>query len=213
MNNLLELSDVVFMDKIIYPNIIINRGEILFITGPSGSGKSTLLRLLNGTVSPSSGKVSFKGKDISQLDTVSLRRQAVLVNQSIFLFDKTIRENFAEFYRYREQEMPNDEEMESYLSLCDADFLLDANCTSMSGGERQRIYLAICISFEPEILLLDEPTSALDEKTGSLLFRNLTKYSREKGKTLVVITHNGELAQEFGDRIVDLADRAHSRKG
>lgn len=213
MNNLLELRDAVFMDKIIYPNIIINRGEILFITGPSGSGKSTLLRLLNGTVSPSSGTVFFKGKDIARLDTVSLRRQVVLVNQSIFLFDKSIRENFAEFYRYREQETPSDEELERYLSLCDADFLLDADCTSMSGGERQRIYLAICISFESEVLLLDEPTSALDEKTGNLLFKNLTKYSQEKGKILVVITHNRDLAQEFGDRIVDLADKAHGGKG
>ncbi len=94
--------------------------------------------------------------------------------------------------------------MRKYLSLCSADFPLDSQCKSMSGGERQRIFLAICISLEPETLLLDEPTSALDDKTGNILFENLTKYCRENDKTLVVISHNKELAQDFGDRVIDL---------
>lgn len=204
MKSILEAKGVVFMDRITYPPLEIREGEVLFITGPSGSGKSTLLKLLNGTISPSKGAVLYKGEDIGGMDIIALRRKAVLAGQTVFLFDKAIRENFAEFYRYREEEMPRQEEMERYLSLCDADFSLDAHCTSMSGGERQRIYLAICLSFDPEILLLDEPTSALDEKTGRVLFENLKAHFTKEGKTLVVVSHDKELADEFGDRTIEI---------
>lgn len=204
---ILEVRDATFLDMITYPDFVVEKGEILFITGPSGSGKSTLLKLLNGTASPSAGIVLYKGEEIDVMDTVSLRRKVLLVSQSIFLFDETIEENFASFYRYREEKKPDEAKMRKYLSLCSADFPLDSQCKSMSGGERQRIFLAICISLEPETLLLDEPTSALDDKTGNILFENLTKYCRENDKTLVVISHNKELAQDFGDRVIDLGEK------
>ena len=74
----------------------------------------------------------------------------------------------------------------------------------MSGGERQRIYIAICLSFHPKVLMLDEPTSALDEATAVSLLQNLKQYCNEHGITLIAITHDKTLAKSYGDEYISL---------
>lgn len=85
MVKILEISDLVFMEKIHYPNISIEQGSIVFIQGPSGSGKSTLIRLINNTISPSSGRILFNGVNIEDINSIDLRRKIILVGQSPYL--------------------------------------------------------------------------------------------------------------------------------
>lgn len=202
--HIIRTENLNFKNIIRYPDIAIDRGEATFIAGDSGSGKSTLLKLLNGTQSSLEGNIYYDGKNILDMDTIELRRKALLVSQSVFLFDKTIRENFEEFYSYRQETPPPGDCILEYLNLCKADFSLDANCSNMSGGERQRVYIAIYLSFHPEVLMLDEPTSALDTNTARGLFTNIKEYAKEKGMSLVAISHDRQIVEEFSDKTIYL---------
>jgi len=199
---LFSLSNVTFKNLIKYPNINIAENRATFICGKSGSGKSTLLKLFNASISPDTGEILYHEKPVTDYDTILLRREVILVSQSVFLFDLSIRENFIEFYRYRELPTPLDQSISPFLRLCLADFLLDTNCHDMSGGERQRVFIAICISFLPKVLMLDEPTSALDEDTAASLMENLKHYCHLHNITLIVITHDRLLAEKFADDLI-----------
>ncbi|MHB1314337.1 MAG: ABC transporter ATP-binding protein [Christensenellales bacterium] len=207
MPAVLSVESVCFKNIIDYPDLAIEEGKATFLTGESGSGKSTLLRLFNGTVSPSAGTVFYRGKNVAQLDTVALRREVLLAGQSVFLFDRTIRENFKEFYGYRGLSAPGDEEIETCLSLCLANFPLDTVCTTMSGGERHRVYIAICLSLMPKVLMLDEPTAALDAQNAAALLRSVTSFCRSHGMTLLVVSHDAALSREFADNVIVLDRR------
>ncbi len=198
----IELRQVNFKNLIDYPDVSIETGQVTFICGSSGCGKSTLLRLLNGTVSPGKGEIVLDGRSIDEFDTVALRRELMLVSQSVYLFDSTIKENFIEFYGYRGLPVPDDNAIASWLSLCCADFPLDMSCISMSGGERQRVYIAIYLSFKPRVIMLDEPTSALDSQTSARLMENLAAYCKSSGMTMIVVSHDRSLAERFADKTI-----------
>ena len=202
--DIISLSQVVFHSMIRYPDIKIPKGKTTFIHGPSGCGKSTLLKLINGTISPDSGEIVFNGNNIDDIDTIKLRRDILLVSQSVFLFSSTIEENFKKYYEYRDQETPSKEHMEKFLQICRAEFPLETRCETMSGGERQRVYIAIFLSFMPEVLMLDEPTSALDNTSSDIIMSNIKNFSDDNDMTTIVVSHYLPLAQKYGDNIIAL---------
>lgn len=202
---LFELKEVVFKDLIHYPDLEIAAGRVTTIVGESGAGKTTLLKLLNGVVSPSSGALTYDGTRIEDYDPVALRREVLLCGQSPYLFEGAVRDNFAQFYRYRELVAPDEEQIQATLRLCVADFALDDDCLTMSGGEQQRVFIAICLSFLPRVLLLDEPTSALDDATARTLMTGLKAFCLERNITLVMVSHNSALVSEFADHNIVLA--------
>lgn len=204
MQEILKASQVVFESIIHYPEIQISAGQATFLQGASGCGKSTLLKLLNGTLSPHSGTIYYEGTDIESLDTIQLRRKVLLAGQSVYLFRGTILDNFIRYHTYRGSEPPEKEQLEAFLSLCCVDFPLDANCNNMSGGERQRVYIAVALSLAPKVLMLDEPTSALDEKTAHQFLGNIKQYCREQGLTLVVVSHDAKLTDYYADQVIRL---------
>ncbi len=202
--NIITAEEVVFQSIIRYPEIKIKRGMTTFIHGPSGCGKSTLLKLINGTVSPDSGTIFYNGNDIEEIDTIQLRREILLVGQSVFLFTGTIAENFIKYYEYRDLDAPSKEEMQKFLRICSADFPLETKCETMSGGERQRVYIAIFISFVPKVLMMDEPTSALDSLSAETMMDNIKRFSKEKDITTIVVSHSLSLAEKYGDQKIAL---------
>ena len=202
MVNILETNNLVFNQMLFYPDIAIKRGSVVFIQGPSGAGKSTLFRLINNTVSPSEGKILFNGVDIEEIDSIDLRRKIILVGQSTYLFNKTIKENFIQFHKYRETKPPEEREIKEYLNICCIDFSTDTLCENLSGGEKQRIFLAIALSFKPKVLLLDEPTSALDSNTADCVITNIVNYCKQKGITLIIISHDIALADKYAEQII-----------
>ncbi len=204
MEPILETAGLKFKDIIKYQDIKIYPLQPTFITGKSGAGKSTLLKLFNASLTPSAGHIYYKQTDISQTDTLELRKNISLVNQSVFLFDKTIRGNFHDFYYYREETPPADETIKNFLQICRADFPLSKDCSSMSGGEKHRAFIAIYLSFLPEILMLDEPTAALDRENGAALLENIISFSQNSGKTLIIVSHDDTLTQNYAENIINL---------
>ncbi len=193
-----------FLNVIKYPEINIEKNKTYFITGKSGSGKSTYLKILNKTIIPSSGTISYVDTDINTLPTISYRKKVLLVPQEVFLINGTIKDNFHFYYETAEKENLNDDEILKFLEICCINFSIDTNCKTLSGGERQRIFLAIFLSTTPEVLLLDEPTAALDEKTSIQLLSNIKKYCKKNNITIVCVCHSNSLVQKFSDNIIDM---------
>lgn len=209
MNKIFAIEKPKFGGILEYPKMEISSGNTTFIQGASGAGKSTLLKLLNATLTPEEGEIYYAGKDISQMDTIELRKEVILIGQNVYLFDETIRENFRMYYAYRDLPAPEDETMKKYLKLCHADFRLEESCVRLSGGERQRIYIAICISFLPKVIMMDEPTSALDASTAGKVLGNLKAFCRENGITMIVVSHDEKLSEDYADEVITIERRGN----
>lgn len=139
MDTLFKLENLNFKDILIYEDMEIKESKVTLITGESGSGKSTLLKLLNASLSPSLGEITYKGENLKAMDTLELRRKVILIGQNVYLFDGNIRENFHKYYEYRGLENLDDDTMRKYLKICQADFPLESSSLTLSGGERQRV--------------------------------------------------------------------------
>ncbi|MBX5156950.1 glycine betaine/L-proline ABC transporter ATP-binding protein [Rhizobium sp. NZLR8] len=193
-------------------SIEVRRGEIFCIMGLSGSGKSTLIRLLNKLITPSSGKVLVKGRDIAALSPVDLRQMRAknigMVFQSVALLPhRTVLENAA--FGLEVQGISKPERNKTAAAALEKVGLADwlsRYPNELSGGMQQRVGLARALASDPEIILMDEPFSALDPLIRRQLqdeFRQLTK---ALGKSAVFITHDLDEAIRIGDRIAIMKD-------
>lgn len=201
---ILRFENVKFIKE--YDDFSIDKNEVVFVVGKSGSGKSTLLKLINNTLQMKSGRIFYKDENILNIKPVELRRNIIMTSQENFLFDMTIRENFHEFYKLRDLEELTDEEITKFLKITNFDVDMNLNVEKLSGGEKQRVFLAIALSLDPEVLLLDEPTSALDNKTAFDMMKNIVDYCKHNDITLVVVSHARQLVDEFADKIINLGE-------
>ena len=201
---ILRFENVKFIRQ--YDDFTINKNEIVFIVGKSGSGKSTLLKLINNTLQMKSGRIFYKDTNILNIKPVELRRNIMMTSQENFLFDMTIKENFHEFYKLRDLENLTDDEIVKFLKIADFDVDVNLDVEKLSGGEKQRVFLAIALSMRPAVLLLDEPTSALDSNTAFDMMKNIVDYCKHNDITLVVVSHARNLVDEFADKTIDLGD-------
>ncbi|MBN8046405.1 ABC transporter ATP-binding protein [Paraclostridium bifermentans] len=190
-------------------NINIEKGEFVAIIGPSGSGKSTLLHLLGGLEKISSGSIKVNGKDISKLKDMELaeyrRKEVGFVFQQYNLIPVlNVEENI---------ELPlmlgNDDIDEVYINeLIDVLGLKDRKNhlpSQLSGGQQQRVAIGRALSTKPSIILADEPTGNLDSKTTDEVMELLKKSIRKFKQTLIVITHDINIAKK-ADRIINIVD-------
>ena len=201
---ILRFENVKFIKE--YDDFTINKNEIVFIVGKSGSGKSTLLKLINNTLQMKSGSIFYKDTNILNIKPVELRRNIMMTSQENFLFDMTIKENFHEFYKLRDLENLTDDEIVKFLKIADFDVDVNLDVEKLSGGEKQRVFLAIALSMRPAVLLLDEPTSSLDRNTAFNMMKNIVDYCKHNDITLVVVSHARNLVDEFADKTIDLGD-------
>ena len=177
-------------------DLSLEEGKFIVVLGPSGAGKSTLLNLLGGLDSPSSGKITVAGKDISTLSNDELaeyRSYAVgFVFQSYNLIPTlTVYENVA-LVKEIAPEALDPREMLTKVGLSDH---LKNFPSQLSGGEQQRVSIARALAKNPKILLCDEPTGALDSQTGVMVLKLLLEMAQTYGKTIVVVTHNQNIAK------------------
>ncbi|MEX1308401.1 MAG: energy-coupling factor ABC transporter ATP-binding protein [Eubacteriales bacterium] len=205
MTPIFSTEAVQFKNLITFPNIQIQPNIPTFVVGKNGSGKSTLFKMFNRTLSPAQGKILYRGEDIASIPPLDIRKQVLLVSQQVFLFDDTIRGNFATYYEVAGKEKPSDDEIEHYLSLTNANFGLDHDTRTLSGGERQRVYLAIYASFKPDVLLLDEPTAALDKESAVDVMAQIFNFCEENKISCVTISHDANIVSLFARQIVRLS--------
>ncbi len=180
----------------------IEKGELVIIVGPSGSGKSTMLNILGGMDTLTSGEVTIDGRELSKLSRKELaayRREDVgFVFQFYNLMQNLTALENVELARQISKEPLDAEEMIELVGLKDRIGNFPAQ---LSGGEQQRIAIARALAKNPKLLLCDEPTGALDYATGKAILKLLQDTCRQRGMTVVMITHNGAITP-MGDRVI-----------
>jgi len=183
-------------------------GEVTAVLGPNGTGKTTLIRLAAGSLRPGAGRVLLEGRDLASIPAAARARAvAVVPQESRPAFDFTAREvvrmgraphlGLLGIETRRDVEVVDESMRRTAVSdLSDRPFL------DLSGGERQRVIVARALAQEPALLLLDEPTAFLDLRHRLLLYDLLTRLNRDTGLTLLIASHDLDLAARFADRIV-----------
>ena len=177
-------------------DMTLDEGKFVVVLGPSGAGKSTLLNILGGLDSPTEGKVIVEGRDISTLSNDELADYRAKTVGFVFQFYNlvptlTVHENVALVKEIVPDALSATKMIEE-VGLSDH---LKNFPAELSGGEQQRVSIARALAKNPKILLCDEPTGALDSETGVLVLKLLLKMARSYGKTIVIVTHNQNIAK------------------
>lgn len=187
-------------------------GELVVLLGPNGSGKTTLLRAISGLLRPQKGAVFLDATDVHRLAPEQLATKLAALEQEIHCaFEFRVRETVAlgrlphlrRFGRFSERDRAF---VERVMAQCDLLALSDRPVQTLSSGERQRVWLAMALAQEPEVLLLDEPTSHLDINFQIEIMGLIRKLARQ-GLTVLASLHDLNLAAQFADRLALLAQR------
>ncbi len=184
----------------------IEPGEAVAIIGRSGAGKTTALRLVNGLVTPSSGVVRVDGRALAESDLIALRRRIGYIVQGIGLFlHRTVGENVATVPRllgWTDARVATAVTANLASVGLDPDRYAGRHPATLSGGEQQRVGIARALAFDPEVLLCDEPFGALDPLVRRELQELFVRLRRERGTTMLFVTHDLVEALFVADRIV-----------
>lgn len=211
MTSMLEISDLSHtygqQNSVLHNvNLRVDAGEIISILGPSGCGKTTLLRIIAGLENHLNGSVKINGREVSgpNYSIPPEQRNIGLVVQERALFPHlTIEKNVLFGIQTQKNKMDIAAE---FMQLFRIDHLKDKYPHEISGGEQQRVALARSMAPSPNLLLMDEPFSALDEKLKMALHKETKKIFKEKGATVVIVSHDMQEAQFFSDRIFTIDD-------
>ena len=187
----------------------VEEGEFIAITGPSGSGKSTLLHTIAGLEKPSSGTVYFYNKDIYKMnkkDLTILRRQKIgIIYQFYNLIPTlTVEENILLPIELDRKKVDK-EKLENILKFLNLENRKKHLPNELSGGQQQKVAIGRALMINPTIILADEPTGNLDTKSSSEIIQLLQKANKEYKQTIIMITHNLEIAK-LADRIIHIED-------
>lgn len=190
-------------------DLTVNKGEFLSIVGTSGSGKSTLLHMLGGLDRPTSGKVIIDGKDIFSLKddelTIFRRRKIGFVFQAFNLVPvMTVYENIV-LPMELDGDKPDEDFVSEIIQTLGLSEKIKALPSQLSGGQQQRVAIARALASAPAIILADEPTGNLDSKTTQDVMGLLKVSGQKYSQTIVMITHNEEIAQ-LADRTIRIED-------
>ena len=194
------------IDALKHVTLDIEAGDIYGIIGMSGAGKSTLVRCINHIEVPTEGMVIVQDKNLSKLSEKELRKQrehiGMIFQHFNLLMQKSVLENVC-FPLFIQGKSKAEAKKKAY-ELLDIVGLKDrakAYPSQLSGGEQQRVSIARALSKKPRIILGDEPTGALDSETGVIVLSLLQKQSREGKNTVILVTHNADIAQ-CADKVI-----------
>jgi len=187
-------------------NLTICKGDFLTIIGSSGCGKTTVLKLINGLLTPDSGRILVNGEDIAKMDQIHLRRKMGYVIQEVGLFPHmSISKNIAYVPNLIKEDDKKEigNKVKELIHMVGLDEeILTRYPSELSGGQRQRVGLARALAASPEVLLMDEPFGAVDEINRKLLQEELLKIYKKLNVMIVFITHDIKEALHLGTRVL-----------
>lgn len=194
-------------------------GQVTTIVGPNGCGKSTLLRTMSRLLKPTSGTVLLDGEPIQDIHTRDVARRLALLPQSPIAPDGLLVRDLVgrgrhPHQRWFSQWSPEDEQIvELALEMTDTSALRDRPLDQLSGGQRQRAWVAMTLAQDTDLLLLDEPTTYLDLAHQVEVLDLVTRLNRERGRTVVMVLHDLNLAARYSDTIVVMKDGVIATEG
>ncbi len=187
-------------------NLTICKGDFLTIIGSSGCGKTTVLKLINGLLTPDSGRILVNGEDIAKIDQIQLRRKMGYVIQEVGLFPHM---NIGKNIAYVPNLIKQDDKIKISLKVKELinmvgldEEIISRYPSELSGGQRQRVGLARALAASPEVLLMDEPFGAVDEINRKLLQEEILKIYKKLNVIIVFITHDIKEALKLGTRVL-----------
>ena len=191
----------------------IKRGDLVAIIGKSGSGKSTLLNMIGGLEKPTAGRLYVDGADLYAMPEkglVEYRRKSVGFvwqnsGQNLFPYFTALQNVEAPLYFDKMSQKDRREKAMSLLKMIGIDHKADSYPAQMSGGEQQRVAIAVALAHDPKILLADEPTGAVDSKTSNMIQDIFRKINEEIGITIIIVTHDLSLANKVS-RVIMISD-------
>ena len=191
----------------------IKKGELMSVIGKSGSGKSTLMNIIGGLEKPSAGKITVGGinlMDMTEKEMVQYRKETVgfvwqKSGRNLLPYLTSIENIEAAMSFSKRSAKEKKEKAGELLEMVGMTHKKDSYPNQMSGGEQQRVAIAVALANEPSILLADEPTGAVDTKTSNMIQDLFRKLNRELGVTIIIVTHDMKLAAKV-DRVVMISD-------
>lgn len=198
-----EIRNLKYQEILEIPALSIKPG-VTVIAGTSGSGKSTLLRLLNKSISPTAGSITYNGKELKDISSVKLRREVLLLSQQPAIFNGDLRHNLEIGFKFQNRPMPSEEAMLEILKQVQLNKTLESEVRLLSGGEKQRLAIGRVFLLAPAVFLLDEPSSALDDATEESVISLVVERARQEGRSIIMVTHSKAVAAQFADEIIEL---------
>ena len=187
----------------------INKKEVIGIIGRNGTGKSTILKMINGIVSYDSGDILYKNSSIKNMDANTLRNTrknlAYIFQHSNLIDKKTVYYHLSLVYKLNKVSVDK-KKIDDILEFMNITRLKNSLCGSLSGGEQQKVAIAMALLQEPEVLLCDEISSALDTNSEKEIFALLNKLRTTTDISIVMISHSLSLLKNFCDRVVVIDD-------
>ncbi|MBS7009696.1 ATP-binding cassette domain-containing protein [Anaerostipes sp.] len=187
-------------------DLTVQRGEFVTVIGSSGCGKTTVLKMVNGLVVPDGGRIFVEGRDISELDMISLRRNIGYAIQGSVLFPHmTVEQNISyvpDLLNKKDKERTK-KAVEKWMGIVGLDEdMKERYPAELSGGQQQRVGIARALAASPDILLMDEPFGAVDEITRSQLQTELKQIYEKTGITVMFVTHDISEALKLGTKVL-----------
>ena len=193
-------------------NLAVAEGKLTVLLGPNGSGKSTLLKTLARTLTPSAGHVYLDGKDIHHRNTRDVATQLGILPQGPVAPEGLSVKQLVSMGRFPHQRLWRRNTIEDATAIREAmaftdvtDFA-DQSIDTLSGGQRQRCWIAMVLAQQTDLMLLDEPTTFLDLKVQVDLLELLSRLAHERGRTLLLVLHDLNLAAAYADQLVMMRD-------